>query len=128
MKPTPEQIAKLPKWAQEYIVSIERERDGALAMIQKFNDAQTPSPFFLDEWYCQPRITRYIQSPTNRISCNHAGVHLELYLAPAEDGQRNYGIEIQYSSLVRARLGVSAVGIVPTGTNTIALVHKENMR
>lgn len=127
-EPTKEQIQKLPKWAQQHIEAITIQCDQASRSIKRMTDDQTESPFYLDDWYTTPAIKRFIQSPTGRISVNHAGVHCELFLASKDDGQREFGIEIQYSSIERSRLGICSVGIVPKGTNTIALVHKENMR
>jgi hypothetical protein len=45
-------FTKLPKWAQEYIVNIERERDVAIRTLNEFTDSQTPSPFWYDEMVC----------------------------------------------------------------------------
>jgi hypothetical protein len=127
MKPTPEQIAKLPKWAQEHIKDLSRELDAANATLARMADEQTPSPFYVDAWYSTPRVKRFIQSPTNHLTIEHAGVHLEIFLAPERDGQRLYGIELQYSAIDRT-IGHSTVALMPRGIGTIQLVTKENMR
>jgi hypothetical protein len=120
-------ITKLPKWAQSRIADLERERDAARLSLKGFQDSQTESPFYLDAWYCEPRIKRYVQSPTNRITVEHAGVKMEVYLAPEKDGQRLHGIEITYSP-IEQRMGYAMVAVMPRGISTIQLVTKENMR
>lgn len=44
--PSPEQIAKLPKWARDHIQRIERERDGAVCERKRTLDSQTSSPIY----------------------------------------------------------------------------------
>jgi len=127
MKPTPEQIAKLPKWAQQYISDLDNELIVAKAMVAQMNDQQTPSPFFVDAWYSNPRVKQYVQSPSGHLTVEHAGVHLEIYLAPEKDGQRLHGIELQYTAGEPA-IGHSTVAVMPRSMNTIQLVTKENMR
>ena len=39
------EVTKLPKWAQEHIQTIERQRDHATATLKEFLDSQTPSSF-----------------------------------------------------------------------------------
>jgi hypothetical protein len=46
------EITKLPKWAQEYIRVIEREREEAVRVLNKFKDAQTPTNFWTDRIAC----------------------------------------------------------------------------
>lgn len=47
---TPEQLDKLPKWAQEHIRCIERERDGANDCLSQRVANQEPSPFYVSEY------------------------------------------------------------------------------
>ena len=47
--PTPEQLEKLPKWAQEYLKRVECQRDVALRVVQDFKDNQTKSQFYIQD-------------------------------------------------------------------------------
>lgn len=44
--PTPEQIAKLPKWAQEHIHFLQRWHDEAQAKLKEYLDTQSPSAIY----------------------------------------------------------------------------------
>jgi hypothetical protein len=55
-------FTKLPKWAQKYIEDIERERDVAVRALNEFQDADTPSPYWVDEYVC----TGEQQGPSNK--------------------------------------------------------------
>lgn len=125
---TTEQIAKLPKWAREYITSLTRERDCLSAEVKRLIDQQTPSPFYVDDWYSPTRNKRYIQSPTNRITIEHvtANVKLDVFLAPEDDGQREHGVEIIYGAIKRD-LSHCPVAIVPRNMGSIQLVHRDNL-
>lgn len=126
---TAEQIAKLPKWAQDHIRNITRERDIAVQELNAWVDSQTPSAFYVDEYPCigeQKHKRRYFQG--NRIAVDHAGVHCEILLAREDDGQRLYGIDITYSEGGPRRIGHQDVAIMPRASNCIELVAKDNMR
>lgn len=43
---TPDQLRKLPKWAQEHVDGIEREHMRARTELQNFLDDQTPAKFY----------------------------------------------------------------------------------
>ncbi len=126
MTPDLKQIQKLPKWAQEYIADLVRERDSAQSMLKRMADDQTPSPIYIDDWYSVPSVKRFVQSPANRVTIEHAGVHCEIYLASEKDGQRLHGIEINYSDTDH-RLHCE-VAVIPRGIGNIQLVSKENLR
>lgn len=84
-KPTQEQIEKLPKWAQEYIRDVERQRETAVLALNTYCDEQTPAPLHVEELECTgeergPSFkTRYIQG--RRIAATWQGVNLYIYLA-----------------------------------------------
>ncbi len=42
-------FTKLPKWAQEYIQNIERERDLSIRSLNEFVDNQTPTKFWVED-------------------------------------------------------------------------------
>lgn len=71
MGPSLEQIAKLPKWAQDYIRNIESALEVSRKTMTKFCDAQTPSRVWYEDLVCDaptggPSLRRvYLQ--TNRI-------------------------------------------------------------
>lgn len=124
--PTDEQRAKLPKWAREYITSLTRQRDDAIAIRNKMVDDQTPSPIYVEEWESAKTLKRYVQCGHNNVIIEHAGVKAEILLARKDDGQRMFGIEIKYSELGR-RLCSETVALMPRGTGSIQLVHKDNL-
>lgn len=127
--PTPEQIAKLPKWARDHIETLDSNMKAAQATCARMNEDQKPSPIYVDDWYAKPRIKRYVQSPTGRVIVEHAGVHLEVFLAPEDDGQRMHGIELQYSPLENGKQMFchADVGVYPRGYDTLFLVHRNNV-
>ena len=47
--PSYTQLARLPKWARDYIRAIERERNVAVKTLTEWEDGQTPSRFFVEE-------------------------------------------------------------------------------
>ena len=114
-------IEKLPKWAQEYIRNIEREREVAVNALNEYVDNQTPSPFFIDEMECTgerkgPTIKRrYVQ--THKIEIEHQEVSLRIIL-------RDESIDLQWSG--EKMLG--DVAFIPSSYQSARLVSKGNMR
>lgn len=117
-----EQIKKLPKWAQSYIEEIERQRDTAVRELNKYLDAQTPSPFYTDDMICTGENKgpttkkRYLQ--IHRLTVEYAGVSLQVLLRD--------GIELKWEAAPRFSSG--HVAAVPTSFQTLELIAKENMR
>lgn len=73
--PTPEQIAKLPKWAKDYLEKMTRLKERAETALKENTDSQTPSYFYIEESILgKPRS--YIQ--TTRIVVEYQGVKLEV--------------------------------------------------
>lgn len=63
MNPTTEQIAKLPKWAQDHIARIERRRADAVRQLEEYCDTVTPSPIKFDNWRINDgEKVKYIQA------------------------------------------------------------------
>ena len=126
-KPTQEQIAKLPKWAQDYITGVEREREISIRMLNKWKDDQTKSPFYVEEVVCTgeekaPSFkNRYIQ--TRSINVDHGGVHLRVILRE-EGTMHSTCIDLQWSR-VDDRNG--DVAFIPTSYQAATLVARENM-
>ena len=79
-------LKRLPKWAQEYIKSIEREREETIKTLNEFRDNQTPSEFYCDRLVCTgektgPSVKRhYFSASQGRLVAAHAGVKLEIIL------------------------------------------------
>ena len=122
-RPEQDKLDKLPKWAQDYINGIERERETAIRALNGYLDGQTESPFYIDELERtgeQPGPShkrRYIQA--RRMVVNHGGVELTIYLRDKE------AIEMQYES----RTGSMAeVALIPRSFQNIALKAVENLR
>lgn len=128
-EPTPNQIAKLPKWTQDYIAQIERQRDAAVETLNTFQDSQTESPIYFEDYVCTGEKSgpvnkrRYIQS--RQLNIVYAGVECRVHLAREDDGQREYGIHVSWSG---AKQLFSRVALIPHGFQSIAIVAKENMR
>lgn len=118
---TGQMIVKLPKWAQDHIKKLERERETAIRSLNEYVDAQTESPIFYDDLVLTgeeqgPSSKRvYIQS--HGIEVIHNGVHLSLLLRD--------NIELRCENVKRV---TSFVAFVPTSLNAMSLVSKENMR
>lgn len=121
--PTPEQIAKLPKWAQEHIANLDRRMVLAERTLNEYKDAQTPSEFFFDDLLCigggSPKhIRKYIQ--THKITVVRDGVRVDVLLRLDEKG-----IEIGWSDEDR---GCREIAMIPTSFQKIKLVQKEHIR
>jgi hypothetical protein len=126
MKPTPEQITKLPKWVQDHIKDITRERDVSVHSLNEYCDESTPSPFEISEHVCTgetqgPSLKRrYIQAHT--ITVRWRGVELIVY---ANDYNHRDGIEIQWSSDNGAH---SECAFIPKSYQQAVIKSKEGMR
>lgn len=105
MNPTTEQIAKLPKWAQDYIKTVCRERDMAIRTLNEFQDTQTKSDFWIEDLVCTGETVgpatkvRYIQ--TNSIHVESEGVHVEVSAFHGRI-QSRHGIEVVWRSSDRS--------------------------
>jgi len=120
--PTPEQLEKLPKWAQEYIKDLDRRMIVAERTLKEYTDSQTVSKIFYDDIVCvgggSPAILRrYVQS--QNIEINHAGVGLRASIFGQES------IELSWSNELR---GLSEVAMIPLSFGKLKLVTRENMR
>lgn len=121
--PTPEQIAKLPKWAQEYVKDLERRVVIAERTLKKYTDTQTPSEFYIDDLLCigngTPQVSRkYVQ--THRITAERDGVKVDLLLRLNEPG-----IEVSWSTSDRM---TGEIAMIPFSFQKIKLVSKNDMR
>lgn len=118
--PLPEQIAKLPKWAQNYVKSLERERDDARRTEKKYRDMQTPSAFFEEYQGPKHQEVRYIQAIN--LCCVWRGVRL---LISAHDfGNAGHGINLQWEDADRHGKDVA---FIPQSFQSARLVSKAEM-
>lgn len=114
-QPTQEQIQKLPKWAQEYIRNLERQRESAINTLNSQVDDQTPSPFYYEDWICTGERAgpstkrRYVQS--HRLHVEHIGIHLSVLLTDS-------AIDLQWE---RPNHMMSQVAMVPRSFNNVTL-------
>lgn len=53
-------VTKLPKWAQDRIRDLERQRDTAIRTLHEFRDAEKPSGVYVEDHAC----TGEVQGPT----------------------------------------------------------------
>ncbi len=119
---TDPRIEKLPKWAQDHIADIQRQRDVSVRELNEYIDKQTPSPFFVDEMVCTgeetgPTVKRnYIQ--TRRVSVEHAGVSLDVYI-------RDEVIELTWGD---GEYRNGDVAMIPVSRQQVHLKSQENMR
>lgn len=121
--PTPEQIAKLPKWAQERMEDLERRTRVAELRAKEYLDAQTPSEFYVEEYVgvgegSSEYVKRYVQ--TYKMAVEHDGVKLTILLREGEKG-----IELQWGSTSRL---MNEMAMVPLSFNKVKIVAKEFMR
>jgi len=106
---TPEELAKLPKWALQKIEALESERQAAVTALQRYTDEQTESPFRVTELECIGEqvgptfLTRYIQAHKMEI----AWKGVELTVITKDDG-------IFLSWATDSRSAREFVGLVPT--------------
>lgn len=127
MKPTPEQIAKLPKWAQEHIADIERHRFVSVRALNEYQNSQTESPFRYWDFICTGEgnknnseiKTRFIQ--TNKMEVHYAGIELTILVRP-----NHPEINLQWSRSEGSKITDTA--FIPTSFGSAKLKTKENMR
>lgn len=117
--PTPEQLAKLPVWAEKYIRTLENEGEMARRNLNKFTDNSTESPIYVEEYNLGKR---FIQARS--VIAEWASVKVEIYLPRKDDAQRDFGPEIKWQS--KHILG--HVAMVPSHFQCVRLLAKENMR
>lgn len=118
--PTPEMLAKLPKWAQKHIEDLDRRAVVAERNLREYRDSQTPSDIFVEGFDDESKkiVRTYLQ--TNKVDVERNGVHLTVLLREYEPG-----IDISWYS--EGRL-TREVALVPKGFNSISIIGKEQMR
>lgn len=111
-----EKVLTLPRWAQDYIIDIDRCRADAATALKEFKDSQTPSAFcVVDNIRDNPgvpgeRVKKYIQARS--VYCEHAG--MEIQICVFEEGR--------IKLFMNSARGVGDVAIMPESGNVVALV------
>jgi hypothetical protein len=130
---TPAMITKLPKWAQDHITNLARERDVALRALNDHINDQTPSPVYWEEYLSTGEGTAgkgigpsnkrfYVQ--TDRLVVEAAGVQLQIYCR--ESSPRHYDcIELKWSDPFCLQ---NMTGFIPHSFQSAYLVAHHNMR
>lgn len=126
-------IEKLPVWAKELIVKLERQRNEAVEALKQYVDTQTKSAFRVVDNLCigptgnekssGPQISvRYVD--THRMSVVHDGIVLDV-LVPLD----RKGIELKWgeddghlSSTMRE------VAFIPTSFQSARIMHPKDIR
>lgn len=116
---TPEQLAKLPKWASKYILNLERDVRIAEEKLKTFMDDSTESAIYVEEYDLG---RRFIQAQS--VTAKWAGVTVEIYLPRKGDSQREFGPEIKWHAQDRT----DHIAMIPNHFQCVTLLAKENMR
>lgn len=125
MSPTPEQLAKLPKWARESLTSLQRERDIAVRSLNEYVDNQTKSAFYIEHMECLgeqvgPSLkVQYVQ--TRAICCRHKGI--ELRITAFDTSQSKDSIRLQWYADNRS----DEVAMIPESFQACRLVARSHM-
>lgn len=118
-------ISKLPKWAQNHVKNLQRERDTAVKALGEYVDNQTESDIYIDNLECigegrgPTPIRRYINGEY-QVSFDHAGVSLTVSIYPENHIELRYGHSERY-------LGGYDIALIPKSTGNMELKTKENM-
>lgn len=126
MIPTPEQLSKLPKWAQDHIRDIARQRETAVNVLNEFVNDDTPSPFFFEDYAC----TGECQGPSNKrryIQAHSVTVvwrGVELRVSANDYGNSGRGIGLSWGTEGGRHQDVA---FIPSNYLSARLVSKEDM-
>jgi trans-aconitate methyltransferase len=116
-------ISKLPKWAQDRIKQLQRQRDSAVDELNKALSEQKPSEIYTDDLICTGENSgpsfkrRYFQA--NTLHIDHAEIHLSIYTSEADR------IALQWEAKGHA---VGHVAMVPASFQRVDLIAPEHLR
>ena len=114
-------ISKLPKWAREYIDSLENHLKESRRALDDYLDDQKKSPIYTNTLVCDntpPTIrTRYIQD-TQGIHIDYAGIKCNIALGIDEDN-----IQIFFEAKPNKKVFLS-----PVASNCIKLVSVDRQK
>ena len=129
--PTPEQIKKLPQWAQSYITGLQRQREEAVSTLSRFHDDQEIQPIRVPEHVCDqekggPRfLQRYVKGRS--IEIDWMGISLRITLKK-EDSMNDNCIDLSWDNKSPYTREERGVAVVPHAWNAIRLVAKKYLR
>lgn len=116
-------IEKLPKWAQEYIERLQRQRDEAVDELKNYLDDQTPCPFYhTDSLLDGAYKIRYLNG-VRRLEVEYAGVYLQIALI--DDDGRFDGIQLSWGD---GKFTGGEVAFIPESFQMAKLVNPKHMR
>lgn len=116
-------VSKLPKWAQEKIRSLEREKAASINALNRYLDEQTGSCFSVQELVSTgekvgPSFkTRFVQA--HKMNVRHAG--LDLSISTLDER----GIELAWTPINQS---IDDVAFIPVSFQRAMLIHPDNMR
>lgn len=116
-----EQIEKLPKWAQQLVRDLKRERESAVKALNDFLDQQTPSPFRMEDFVCTgeesgpTHKTFYVQG--HAMEVESSGIRLRVFAEEKVFSSRK-SIELKWEAVDERR---NIVTMTPTSYQTIKL-------
>lgn len=120
---TEEQLAKLPRWAQEHIHNLERRMDVAERTLMEFKDNQTPSGIFYKEYCCigegsPETLTRFVQAESITVQAHGVRVH-----ASINDSWKAIVLQWEETNTINRD-----VAFIPSSYQQARLVNKIHMR
>ena len=110
-------IDKLPKWAQEHIADLQRQRNEAVRALNEHLDNETPSPFYGDAFECissPPEHKRYYFQCHKHMMVEHNSVLLDIILRD--------DIELSWRNTDEGSRIIENVAFVPTSFMQARLV------
>lgn len=129
-EPTPEQIAKLPAWAKQYISNLEYDRDRAVRHRDELFDAQTPTGLVYgtagdlstNPKYLPDSHGNYVRFATGGTipKVGQMGDYLEVSRA-----RRSGRDEATWGDVIEIRSS-SGLSIKPSASNAIEITHTNN--
>ena len=118
-------ISRLPKWAQEMITDLQRERETAIKALNDHLDSQTPSPFRIEDMVCTGEQTapskKVVFIQTYKMTVEFKGIRLDI-LTSDDSHQRQAGIELSWDRTNRMCEGI---GLVPVSFNKVLIPAQE---
>jgi len=116
-------LTRLPKWAQDHIKTLQRERDNAVRALNEYCDSQTPSKIYVDhneslvEQAGASTKRQFVQS--EKVTIEHGNVLLNVATVYGQD------ISLQWSAPNYRTLDIA---FIPESYCRARLVAKEYMR
>jgi hypothetical protein len=115
--PVASKLNRLPRWAQDYIHDLRRERDEAVKALAEWEDEQTPSSFYVvshvrdGEKVGAPARYRYING--GRVEFAAAGIEVAFI-------ERRDGLDVLFGAASRTGPGQTAA-LFPKASNAVAI-------